>query len=61
MPWRIRRHEILGGRETPLTEIVAGQGAGLRLSQVFLTHDGRYWSHAYSQLLIDLYLADGLR
>jgi eukaryotic-like serine/threonine-protein kinase len=61
MPWRIRRHELASGRETPLTEIMAAQVAGLRLSQIFITPDGRSWTHAYSQLLTDLYVADGLR
>ncbi len=61
MPWRIRRHELVGGRETPVTQIMAAQVAGLRLSQVFITPDGRSWTHAYSQLLTDLYVARGLR
>jgi hypothetical protein len=61
LPWRIRRHELAGGRETPVTEIAPGQMAGVRLSQIFLTPDGRYWAHGYSRLLTDLYLADGVR
>ena len=61
LPWRIRRHELASGRETPWTEIAPGQMAGARLSQVFLTPDGRYWVHSYSRLLIDLYVADGVR
>jgi len=60
LPWRIRRHELATGRETPWTEIVPGQVAGARLSQVFLTPDGRSWTHAYSRLLVDLYMADGM-
>jgi eukaryotic-like serine/threonine-protein kinase len=60
-PWRIRRHELVGGRETPVTEIQAAQPAGLRLSQIFITPDGHSWTHSYSQLLTDLYVADGLR
>jgi Tol biopolymer transport system component len=61
LPWRVRRHELASGRETPLTEIAPGQVAGVRLSQVFLTPDGRSWVHSYSRLLTDLYLADGVR
>jgi len=60
LPWRIRRHELASGRETPLTEIAPGQVAGVRLSQVFLAPDGRSWVHSYSRLLTDLYLADGV-
>jgi hypothetical protein len=59
--WRIRRHELEGGREAPAAEIMPGEVAGLRLSQVFITPDGRYWTHVYSQLLTDLYVADGVR
>ena len=61
VPWRIRRHELVGGRETSCAEIMPAQVAGLRLSQIFLTPDGRFWTHSYSQLLTDLYVADGVR
>ena len=61
MPWRIRRHELASGRETPWTEIAPGEMAGARLSWVFLTPDGRFWAHSYSRLLIDLYAVEGVR
>jgi Tol biopolymer transport system component len=60
-PWRIRRHEIATGRETPVTEVAPSQVAGARLSWIFITPDGRYWAHSYSRLLIDLYLVEGVR
>ena len=60
LPIRIRRHELATGRETPWTEVAPGQLAGARLSQVFLTPDGRSWVHAYSRMLDDLYVADGM-
>jgi hypothetical protein len=60
LSWRIRRHELASGRETPWTEIAPGQMAGARLSWVFLTPDGRFWTHSYSRLLIDLYAVDGV-
>jgi dipeptidyl aminopeptidase/acylaminoacyl peptidase len=60
-PWRIRRHEIGTGRETPVTEIAPSQIAGARLSWVFITPDGRYWAHSYSRLLADVYVAEGVR
>jgi hypothetical protein len=60
LPWRVRRHELASGRETPLTEIAPNQVAGVRLSQVFITPDGRSWVHSYSRLLTDLYLVKRL-
>jgi eukaryotic-like serine/threonine-protein kinase len=59
--WKIRRHELASGRETAWTEITPAQPGGIRLSQVFITPDGRYWVHGYSRLMTDLYLAEGLR
>jgi eukaryotic-like serine/threonine-protein kinase len=61
LPWKVRRHEIATGRETPWTEIAPSQVAGARLSQIFLTPDGRFWVHAYSRMLVDLYAATGIR
>jgi hypothetical protein len=61
LPWKVRRHEIASGRETPWTEIAPSQVAGARLSQIFLTPNGRYWVHSYSRMLVDLYTATGIR
>jgi hypothetical protein len=61
LPWRVRRHELAGGRDTPWMEVAPGQVAGARLSMLFLTPDGRYWAHGYSRMLVDLYEATGLR
>jgi hypothetical protein len=61
MPWKIRRQALADGRETPWTEIYPAHPGGIRLSQVFITPDGRYWVHGYSRLLTDLYVAEGLR
>ena len=61
LPWRVRRHEIASGHETPWTEIAPTQLAGARLAPVFLTPDGRYWAHSYSRMLVDLYEASGIR
>jgi hypothetical protein len=60
LPWRIRRHELATGRETPWIEVAPGQMAGARLSQIFLSPDGRYWVHSYSRMLVDLYAATGV-
>jgi Tol biopolymer transport system component len=59
--WRVRRLEMATGRETPWMEVSPPEVAGLRVSQLFLTADGRYYVHSYSRLLTDLYVADGIR
>jgi len=59
--WHVRRHDLRTGRGTPWTDIIASDTAGLRLSSVYLTPSGRHWLHSYSQLLTDLYVAEGLR
>jgi len=59
--WQVRRHDLRTGRGTPWTEIAPAETAGLRLSSVYMTPNGRYWLHSYSRLLTDLYVAEGLR
>jgi hypothetical protein len=59
--WHVRRLDLRNGRATPWTEIVPRGTAGLRLSSVYLTPNGRFWAHAYSRLLTDLYVAEGIR
>ena len=59
--WRIRRLDLQTGREAPWTEITPRETAGLRLSWVYLTPNGRFWVQSYSRLLTDLYVAEGLR
>ena len=59
--WHIRRLDLQTGREAAWTEITPGETAGLRLSWVYLTPNGRFWAHSYSRLLTDLYVAEGLR
>jgi hypothetical protein len=44
-----------------VTDVAANQVAGARLSWIFITPDGRYWAHSYSRLLMDVYLAEGVR
>jgi Tol biopolymer transport system component len=58
--WQVRRLDLRTGRETPWTEIAPRTTAGLRLSWVYLTPNGRFWAHSYSRLLTDLYVAEGL-
>jgi eukaryotic-like serine/threonine-protein kinase len=59
--WQIRRLDIATGKSKPWTEITPTQTAGLRLSAVYITPNGRFWLHSYARLLTDLYVAEGLR
>jgi Tol biopolymer transport system component len=59
--WTIHRLDLESGEETPWTEITPGETAGLRLSWVYLSPNGRYWVHSYSRLLTDLYVVEALR
>jgi Tol biopolymer transport system component len=59
--WKVRRLDLRTGRTTPWTEIAPGATAGLRLSSLYLTPNGRFWVHDYSRLLTDLYVAAGIR
>jgi hypothetical protein len=59
--WSIRQFDIASGKETPWRDIVANDRAGMRLSQIYVTPGGRHYVHSYSRLLVDLYVAQGLR
>lgn len=59
--WIVERLELTTGQRTPALEIRAREGAGLRLSVVAVSRDGRHYVHSYSRLLSDLFLVDGLR
>jgi Tol biopolymer transport system component len=59
--WKVRRVDLESGDQAPWTEINPKEAAGLRRSDVYLTPDGRFWTHYYSQLLTDLYVAEGIR
>jgi len=59
--WKVRRVDLESGDQAPWTEITPKEAAGLRRSDVYLTPDGRFWTHYYSQLLTDLYVAEGIR
>jgi hypothetical protein len=48
------------GRSAAWTEIRPRESAGLRLSGIYITPNGRYWVHTYSRLLTDLYTVEGL-
>ena len=59
--WQVRRLHLETGSETPWAEITPREVAGLRLSWVYLTPNGRFWAHSSSRLLSDLYVVEGIR
>ena len=59
--WAVERLDPSTGRRDPWTEIRPREIAGLRLSMIEISPDGRSWVHSYSRMLTDLYLAEGLR
>jgi len=61
LPWVVERMDIATGRRTPALEVRAREVAGLRLSIVDVTPDGRHYVHSYSRLLTDLFIVKGLR
>ncbi len=61
VPHRVFRLDLATGRREPWLELAPSQIAGTRLSLVLLTRDGRSYVHTYSQLLSDLYVAEGVR
>lgn len=60
-PWRIERLELATGQRTPWKVVTPLQAAGIRLSQIALSPDGRSLVHFYSQLLSDLYVVDEVK
>jgi hypothetical protein len=58
--WRVLKLDPATGRSAVWTEIRPSESAGLRLSGIYITPNGRYWVHTYSRLLTDLYTVEGL-
>ncbi len=59
--WRVRRLDLETDRETSWTEISPRENAGLRLSTLYLTPNGKFWAYSCSRLLTDLYVAEGIQ
>lgn len=57
----IDRMDLASGRREKLLEIRPHEMAGLRLTLLALSADGRYYVHSYSRLLSSLYVVEGLR
>ena len=61
LPRRIFRVDLATGRRALWKELRTSQTAGIRLSQISMTPDGRTFLHSYARLLSNLYVAEGLR
>jgi hypothetical protein len=61
IPQRIWRVDLSTGMRTLWKEVFPSQAAGVRLSQVAATPDGRTILHSYAQLLTNLYIVEGIR
>jgi hypothetical protein len=61
VPHRVFKIDLSTGQRSPWKELHPSQVAGIRMSQVSVTPDGRSFLHMYSQLLSNLYVAEGVR
>jgi Tol biopolymer transport system component len=61
VPHRVFRIDLSTAQRTLWKELHPPQVAGIRLSQVSVTPDGRSFLHMYSRLLSNLYVADGIK
>jgi len=59
--WTVRRLDLTSGAEQPWATIAPHDTAGLRLTTLFITRNGRFWVRDYSRLLVDLFVAEGVR
>lgn len=60
LPWTIDRLDLATGQRTHALEVRAREKAGLRLSILAISPNGRHYVHAYSRLLTDLFVVTGL-
>ena len=61
LPWIVERLDLASGQRTPGVTIRAHDPAGLRLSVIGISRNGKYWVHTYSRMLSDLYVVEGLK
>jgi len=61
LPWIVERLDLASGQRTPAVTIRAHDPAGLRLSVIGISRNGKYWVHTYSRMLSDLYVVEGLK
>jgi hypothetical protein len=60
-PWIVERMDLATGRRQPVFEVRPRELAGLRLSFLAVSPNGRYYAHSYARLLSALYVVEGLR
>ena len=60
-PQRVFKIDLSTGQRATWRELRPSQIAGIRLSQISVTPDGRSFLHMYSRLLSNLYVAEGIR
>ena len=61
-PARIERLDLLTGRTEPWKEILPSDTAGvIRISSVLISPEGKFYTYAYSRVLSNLYLVEGLK
>jgi WD40 repeat protein len=59
--WNVRRLDLATGAQTPWITVPPRDAAGLRLSRLYITRNGRYWVRSDTRLLVDLYVGEGIR
>jgi Tol biopolymer transport system component len=57
----VRRLDLASGAQTPWITVPPRDAAGLRLSRLYITRNGRYWVRSDTRLLVDLYVAERIR
>jgi eukaryotic-like serine/threonine-protein kinase len=60
-PWIVERMDLGTGRRETVFEVRPREVAGLRISFLAVSPNGRYYVHSYSRLLSALYVVEGLR
>jgi Tol biopolymer transport system component len=59
--WVLSWYDVTTGAMEKIRDVTARDAAGLRATFVSSTPDAKYFVHSYSQLLVDLFVVEGLR
>ena len=59
--WSVGFFDLATGRLQPVRDIAANEASGLRATVLAATPDAKSLVHSYSRLMVDLYLAQGLK
>jgi hypothetical protein len=60
-PLRVHKLEIATGKKELWKELIPADPAGMEVSAVLPTPDGRAYAYEYSRTLSDLYVVHGIR